>query len=233
LIGCVSSRFQSAPHLTIAAARISAPIFLPESSAALAPLSSGASPGREAPSNTNLKLEIWLVMWNILRRTDRASDRKALAEETFLRLLRLEWKRANRSQRRFVLVLLEPGNQDVLSDLAMGKVLRVLPDATRETDVVGWYKDGSVIGIIFTEIGAVDDRTVCSVLLAKIAKVLHNTLSPLQVGQIRISFQLYPNSGAFDETLVAAGYRDPARNPRHEENSSNSQVFALKATTSS
>jgi hypothetical protein len=170
-------------------------------------------------------------MWNILRRTHRALDREPLAEETFLRLLRLEWKRSNRSQRRFVLVLLEPGNQGVLSDLARGKVLRVLADATRETDVVGWYKDGC--GVIFTEIGAVDDRTVCSVLLAKIAKVLHNTLSPSQVGQIRISFQLYPNSGAFDETLVAAGYWDPARNPRHEENSSNSQVFALKATTSS
>jgi hypothetical protein len=181
-----------------------------------------------------LKLEIWLAMWNILQRTEyRGFDRKALAEETFLKLLRLEWKRSNRSRRRFVLVLLEPGNQGVLSALAMNKVLRVLPDSTRETDIVGWYKDESVIGVIFTEIGAVDDRTVCRVLFAKIAKVLHSTLNPTQAGQIRISFQLFPNSEASDETFAAARYRDPVRNPRHEENPSNSEVFALKATTSS
>jgi hypothetical protein len=181
-----------------------------------------------------LKLEIWLAMWNILRRTECCEPgREALAEETFLKLLRLEWNRSNHSQRRFVLVLLEPENQGVLSDLAMRKVLRALPYSTRETDIVGWYKDGSVIGVIFTEIGVIDDRTVRSVLVAKIAKVLSNTLSPTQAGQVTISFELFPNSEAFDDTLVAARYRESVRNSKHEENSADSEVFALKATSSS
>src|SRR5690348_561734 len=110
-------------------------------------------------------------MWNILRQMEYCgSDRTAIAEEMFLQLLRLEWNRANRSRRRFALVLLEPGNQGLLSGLS--KVLRALSDCTRETDVVGWYKDGSVIGVLFTEIGVVDDRTLRSVLFAKVAKVL-------------------------------------------------------------
>ena len=42
--------------------------------------------------------------------------------------------------------------------------------STRETDIVGWYRNGSVIGVIFTEIGAVDDSTVRKVLLRKLRK---------------------------------------------------------------
>src|SRR4051794_28551676 len=95
---------------------------------------------------THLKLELSRAMWNMLRRTEyRGSGRKTVDENTFQKLLRLECKRANRSQRRFVLMLLESGSQGVLSDSAMNTIMRTLPGSTRETDIVGWYEDGSII----------------------------------------------------------------------------------------
>ena len=177
---------------------------------------------------------MWPTMWNILRRTEYPeSDPRTLAEETFQKLLRLEWKRSHRSHRRFVLMLLEAGTPGAINDPELTKLLRVLPDSTRDTDIVGWYKDRSVLGVIFTEIGSVDERTVRSVLCAKIAKVLRSTLSDEQASQVRLSFQLFPDAEATEDTRVAARYRDVMRAPRHEESPSSNEVFALKATNSS
>jgi hypothetical protein len=172
-------------------------------------------------------------MWNVLRRTEyRESDQEALAEETFQKLLHMEWKRSNRSRRRFVLMLLEPEIEGGTSNLALTQVLRALPVSTRETDIVGWYRNGSVIGVIFTEIGAVDDTTVRNVLYAKVTKVLYSTLRAEQADQLRLSFQLFPNSEAELDTRVAARHRDLVRSSRHEAGAS-SEVFALKATNAS
>jgi hypothetical protein len=116
--------------------------------------------------------------------------------------------------------------------LALTQVLRALPVSTRETDIVGWYRNGSVIGVIFTEIGAVDDITVRNVLYAKVTKVLYSTLRAEQADQLRLSFQLFPNSEAELDTRVAARHRDLVRSSRHEAGAS-SEVFALKATNAS
>ena len=126
-------------------------------------------------------------------------------------------------------MLLEPENQDTSNEVVMKHLLSVLPASTRETDIVGWYQNGSVIGVIFTEIGAVDDRTVRNVLMTKIANVLCNALNGQQANQIRLSFRVFSHSEAIDDTCVAARYRDIVRNSHHE----NKEAFALRATNAS
>ena len=82
-------------------------------------------------------------MWNILRRKEHQKfEPRALAEDTFQKLLGLESKRSHRSQRRFALMLLEPESQDASNEAVMNKLLCVLPASTRETDIVGWYRNG-------------------------------------------------------------------------------------------
>src|SRR3989337_1713828 len=85
----------------------------------------------------------------------RLSCPEVLSQEPFLRILCLEQKRTERSRRRFVLMLLEStslltrgSKKDTLE-----RILDTLSKSTRQTDVIGWYKEGSVIGTIFTEIG--------------------------------------------------------------------------------
>ena len=134
-------------------------------------------------------------MWNILRRPEyRSSDWRVLSEDTFQKLLHVERKRADRSQRRSVLMLLEHGGQEAVGYSALTKVLHALPNSIRETDVIGWYKNGWALGVIFTEVGAIDERTVRSVLSTKISQVLLSTLGTEQAANIRLLFEMMPET---------------------------------------
>ncbi|MCX6634197.1 MAG: hypothetical protein NT090_03795 [Acidobacteria bacterium] len=83
---------------------------------------------------------------------DWALDAAILDQEPFVRMLCLERKRTERSGRRFVLMLLEAGSLLKAGNdrQALDKVLLAVTQATRETDIKGWYKSGHVIGVIFT-----------------------------------------------------------------------------------
>ena len=91
---------------------------------------------------------------------DEPQDNGMLAEELFVRMLRMERKRTERSHRRFVLMILEGG--DLLKagnqEETLGKVLDALSQATRDTDIKGWYRHGHAIGVIFTEIAAAEEK---------------------------------------------------------------------------
>jgi exopolysaccharide biosynthesis polyprenyl glycosylphosphotransferase len=124
------------------------------------------------------------------------------AQGPFLKMLHLEQLRAERSGRRFVLMLIESenlltsGNRAEIVDL----LARRLRHATRATDITGWYKDGTTIGTIFTEIGDTDGKSVAKALLTKVTSVLADSLSIEQINQIHISFHLFPEDWEGDET---------------------------------
>ena len=123
-----------------------------------------------------------------------SSIAKLLAEDAFTIMLSLERKRTARSQRRFVLMLLESstllkgGNNVETFD----KVLYALSRSTRETDIKGWYKDGCVLGVIFTEIGAAEGKSVATALLTKVTNALCSTLGIEHINEIRLSFHVFP-----------------------------------------
>jgi lipopolysaccharide/colanic/teichoic acid biosynthesis glycosyltransferase len=109
-------------------------------------------------------------------------------------MLRLERKRTERSHRRFVLMLLEARGllkADETRD-AFDKVVVALSHSTRETDIKGWYKHESVIGVIFTEIGAAEGKSVASALLTKVTNALCTALSIEQINEIKLSFHVFP-----------------------------------------
>ena len=79
------------------------------------------------------------------------------------------------------------------SDTAnLGKILAALSLSTRETDVAGWYKNNSVIGVMFTEIGLDDRGSIVSTMIARLSETLRNDLSFEQFNQISVSFHVYP-----------------------------------------
>jgi lipopolysaccharide/colanic/teichoic acid biosynthesis glycosyltransferase len=124
-------------------------------------------------------------------------------------MLRLERKRTERSNRGFVLMLLDACSllKADESRETSHKVIAALAQSTRETDIKGWYKDDSVIGVIFTEVGAADGKCVGNALLTKVTSALRTTLSSEQINQIKISFHVFPESsngngiGPTDSTL--------------------------------
>jgi hypothetical protein len=115
----------------------------------------------------------------------------ALGEEAFHRLISIERRRTKRSRKSFLLMLLDMGEHSN-SRLGMREVLSTLTGVLRETDVTGWYKEGSVVGILFTEITLDDEGSTAATLMRRVSQALKSRLSPQQFHQIGISFHLIP-----------------------------------------
>jgi lipopolysaccharide/colanic/teichoic acid biosynthesis glycosyltransferase len=121
-------------------------------------------------------------------------SQEVLSEEAFRRMISQERKRSERSQRPFVLLLIDtgrtqPGDKQgrVLLDM-----LSALRGATRETDVTGWYTTNSVMGVVFTEI-VLENNAVLSTILSRIGAVLRGRLDTDQFSQIKFSFHVFPD----------------------------------------
>ena len=81
-------------------------------------------------------------------------DRHMLDEDLFQHTICLERKRAERSQRSFLLVLLDL--RTVLANDSSGEILNAILSSlwrtTRETDVAGWHKSNAVLGVLFMDV---------------------------------------------------------------------------------
>ena len=121
---------------------------------------------------------------------------EVLAEDVFRRIFCWERKRAERSGRCFLLMLV-----DVESILQANQCERVLSEmvsafssSTRETDLVGWYREGAILGVIFTEIRDGNWKALASLARAEMIASLRSKLNPGQLDQIHISFHFFPEN---------------------------------------
>jgi lipopolysaccharide/colanic/teichoic acid biosynthesis glycosyltransferase len=118
-----------------------------------------------------------------------------LDEEAFAELLRFERTRTDRSQRPFLLLLLE--FSPLLRDgrrqrQTLGKnVIQFLKLGIRQTDIVGWYKNNTVIGVIFTELRS--ENAAIGKILERVKALLRARLTPEQIAAITVSVHLYPH----------------------------------------
>jgi lipopolysaccharide/colanic/teichoic acid biosynthesis glycosyltransferase len=127
-------------------------------------------------------------------------ERGILNEGAFHRMISLERKRTERSRKPFLLMLLDMGNglRSDNNNKALDTILLALSLSTRETDVTGWYKNNSVVGVMFTEFGVEDRNTILSTMMTRVSETLRNNLSSQQFGLISISFHLFPEEWNHD-----------------------------------
>ena len=137
-----------------------------------------------------------------------------LPEAAFLQALCVERKRAERSRKRFVLMLLdfEPvrsGNRDVL----VNKTVSAIRSSIRETDIAGWHREHSALGVIFSELGTADKGSLLGALAGKMTAVLRAVLSDEQFVQINMTFHCFPDDWKPDDPglWVARLYPDLVR----------------------
>lgn len=77
-----------------------------------------------------------------------------LEENLFQQVLALERKRAERSGNTSLLVKIDIRHSaGTEKDIIAERIDSLLGSLIRETDIKGWYEPGSVIGVIFTELG--------------------------------------------------------------------------------
>lgn len=122
---------------------------------------------------------------------------EVLSEDTFQSLLMLERRRAERSSKRFVLMLLDarslPASDSVIR--FMTGVISVLCRSTRETDLVGWYKEGQVLAVLFTEINCEGETPITELLQSKVLAALLKELDKNLLSQLQTSIHLFPKTG--------------------------------------
>ena len=124
------------------------------------------------------------------------ADRYTLGEEAFHRMITIERRRTTRSRKSFLLMLLDLGDHTASKPnrLGLNKILSTLSSMLRETDVTGWYKEDSVVGVMFTEITLDDQGTIPATMMKRVSQTLKGRLTPQQFYQLGISFHLLPEA---------------------------------------
>jgi lipopolysaccharide/colanic/teichoic acid biosynthesis glycosyltransferase len=124
-----------------------------------------------------------------------AEERVIQDEENFKRMIAVERKRTERSREPFLLMLLEAGNHQRAekNTNALDKIISAMLSSTRETDVVGWYKGRTTVGVMFTGLTIEDKNAVLSTILSRVSAALRDELTSDQFSQISLSFHFFPD----------------------------------------
>jgi lipopolysaccharide/colanic/teichoic acid biosynthesis glycosyltransferase len=132
-----------------------------------------------------------------------------LAQDSFIHVLSLERRRAERSRRQFLLVLLDARAvpQSERRDQVLLKAATAIFRSTRETDIRGWYQADAIIGVIFTEIGPADTTVALNAVQTKIGAALRSELTLRQTNEIHVSFHLFPEEWDSDHPQFPADPR--------------------------
>ena len=117
-------------------------------------------------------------------------DYTSLGEVEFQRMVSLERRRTSRSQKSTLLMLVDSGDSVITNGrrTSLHKVLSAMRKVTRETDITGWYKDNSVVGVMFTEITFDDHSSIPPAMMSRLHETLKSQLTPQELRQININF---------------------------------------------
>jgi lipopolysaccharide/colanic/teichoic acid biosynthesis glycosyltransferase len=114
-------------------------------------------------------------------------------EAVFKRMLALERRRCERTNDRFALMLVDMEelkrtmNVPSIEDIAL-----TISAAMRDTDVSGWYREHSVMGIILTTLNGADRHTLETVIGERMRTLLSLSLDDVEHQRIWITWHIFP-----------------------------------------
>jgi len=123
---------------------------------------------------------------------------QAYHEEAFHHFLEMERKRAEASNRPFLLLLVDfkrrVGPNTLIGAVSDSTVFSALSGCLRETDFVGWYRDGRVVGAVLTQHGEPESDDIPELVRKRVSEELERQLpfSVVRELQVRV-YQLSPN----------------------------------------
>jgi exopolysaccharide biosynthesis polyprenyl glycosylphosphotransferase len=120
--------------------------------------------------------------------------RLLLNEDAFVSMLYLERRRAERADKRFVLILIDVKKTlaVVHKDRTVLALTNALSEATRETDIIGWYLENNLLGVIGTELGRATNQVVQERFLSKLRTIFESALGLERSSSISVSFHFFP-----------------------------------------
>jgi hypothetical protein len=123
-----------------------------------------------------------------------AQDKSALPESVFHAMLTLERRRAGRSRTAFALMLIDANLGNGTAAAILKQAVEVALITKRETDLVGWYKENAIIGIIFTDVNLTGNRPITETLRIKVETALIKHLDREKAAKIAISLHVFPEN---------------------------------------
>ena len=119
-------------------------------------------------------------------------------------------------------MLLEAGSTQngVSLDKTLTGIVSAMQSSTRETDVVGWYKDRNTVGVMFTGLVVSDKNSVLSTILGRVSAALQQEVSLEKFNEITFSFHFFPDdwdgdsSGRPSDPVLYPDLFSPTRDQR-------------------
>jgi hypothetical protein len=110
----------------------------------------------------------------------------AYDEDAFQYFLEIERKRSESSNRPFLLMLIDfkrhPGVEPAIDGAAARTLFSALSKCVRETDFIGWYREGRVVGAVLTQHGDFDGGDLSEIIRRRAAAQLEQLL-PAELGR--------------------------------------------------
>jgi hypothetical protein len=125
-----------------------------------------------------------------------AGDNLLCPEVLFNQILSWEQKRSKRSNRPFMLMLLDiqeqVANKNGSDHSLKDKLARALYNSTRDIDQRGWYVQDQVMGVIFSELSDQDINHASELVWRRVQFGLHQTINPQELRQVDVSLHMFP-----------------------------------------
>lgn len=147
-------------------------------------------------------------------------------QRSFHSVISLERKRAERSRKAFILMLLDVHRlmEEDKSTRALRAILAALSPSVRETDLRGWHENESVLGILFTDVPIETRKSIVAAMVSRVSGLLYNALTFDEFNQISISHYVFPEDWDY---LVSQRPSDPKLYPDLEKHDTNSKMYAV------
>lgn len=146
-------------------------------------------------------------------------------EVLFNRMLAMERKRSERTGTPFLLVLINfekvvrAQTKSTIEDIGFS-----LSASTRDTDMTGWHRNRSTIGVIFTALSGTGHNATRVAISGKIQKLLSERLSAAEAREVEITFHFFPENDQNDEDSVESG---KILYPDQDNGSSSGKLFSV------
>ena len=174
--------------------------------------STNIAPRQDVPRKLEVKAPVSIPQMG------NAPARVLLNQGSFESMLYLERRRAERTQKRFVLVLVDISRTLTYAH-AVPRIAAELADATRETDILGWYVENSLIGIIGTELGSAPPKLIEERLLDRLRAAFEKALGKNGSAGSSVSFHFFPEEwgdAKKDHRADIILYPDLSRHKEHK-----------------
>ena len=125
-----------------------------------------------------------------------ACRKGTLNEEVFHAMLTSERRRAERSRKPAVLILVDSHavRESGIGAAFLKRLTSAVSNASRETDIIGWYEEDLILGVIFTEVNLEGKSTLVELLHSKVMAALRDNLDDRLVSKLAVSAHLIPES---------------------------------------